>query len=115
MNNYSALDEAFSLVNLEFKEPEFRLYYNDEGYPLVMSSGDYPNGNYIAIDRETYNKGVMSNMLVVNNELTYTDVDNFQKQLHKADSGYQVVMNNPSLILEEFEKYEKTEYYGKRN
>lgn len=45
----------------EFKLPEpkeisYRLYYNEQGYPICWTMEDLP-GNYIEIDIETYRSG----------------------------------------------------------
>lgn len=42
-----------TFVFLEPSLPTFRLYYDDDGCPLLYTMEDIP-GNYINIDRETY-------------------------------------------------------------
>ena len=37
----------------ELKPPLYRVYYNEQGYPLFLTNEDLP-GNYIDIDRETF-------------------------------------------------------------
>lgn len=48
--------EEFFAIWQEVAEPPpvtYRLYYNDQGHPLVYSMEDLP-GKYIEIDQETY-------------------------------------------------------------
>jgi len=40
----------------EHAELEYRLYYNDLGEPLFYSTDNKP-GNYITVDKETYDTG----------------------------------------------------------
>ncbi len=37
------------------KEPEYRLYYDDQGYPLFYSMQECV-GNYVVVSKETYKK-----------------------------------------------------------
>jgi hypothetical protein len=46
----------------------FRLYYNDNGWPICYSMEDLP-GNYIELDAETYQRGP-TNARVVDGKLT---------------------------------------------
>jgi len=47
-------------------EPEYRLYYDGDGFLLFFSMEDLP-GNYLRVDRETYLNG--KHLRVVNGEL----------------------------------------------
>jgi hypothetical protein len=42
-----------ALQPIEEKKVFYRLYYNEQGFPLYFSQEDLP-GNYIEIDRETF-------------------------------------------------------------
>jgi len=53
-NFWQALDQIQPAVDPV--ELEYRLYYNDLGEPLFYSTDNQP-GNYIIVDKETYNVG----------------------------------------------------------
>jgi len=50
-------EEFFGIINsqpkIEFKKPEYRLYYDENGLPLFFTSQDLP-GNYVVVDQQTY-------------------------------------------------------------
>jgi len=50
-------EEFFGIIanqpKIEFKKPEYRLYYDENGMPLFFTSQDVP-GNYVVVDQQTY-------------------------------------------------------------
>ena len=65
-------------------EPAYRLYYNELGCPLFYSMEDLP-GNYIEIDRETY-QNTPPHIRVVNGKLIILETSVVHK-LKPGDSG----------------------------
>ena len=65
--------------------PVYRLYYGNEGEPLFYSTEDKP-GNYIDIDRETFNRA-SSQVCVRNGKLISTAVHKTSRKLVPAAQG----------------------------
>ena len=63
---------------------EFRLYHDENGFPLFFSTEDKP-GNYIVVDQETY-YGSSSNIRVVNGKLKKYYIT-FGKKLVPSEIG----------------------------
>ena len=102
----------------EFSAPpavqiEYRLYYNETGKPILMSSHNHPDGNYIVISKDIYDRANY-NYRVVNGKLESLDqTTTFRVQLHKSTSGMPVVAGHASLPIEPNENYKTVEYYDR--
>jgi hypothetical protein len=75
---------------------EFRLYHDENGFPLFFSTEDNP-GNYIVVDKDTY-YGNSSNIRVVNGKLK-TYYITFGKKLVPADIGQSCDPNDVCVIV----------------
>lgn len=92
---------------------EFRLYYDNTGKPVSMSSHNHPDGNYIVISKSVYDSANY-NYRVVNGKLESIDTaQSFRIQLHKSNSGMPVVKGHASLPVETNETYKDIEYYDR--
>lgn len=104
----------------EFKAPspvilEYRLYYDANGKPISMSSHNHPDGNYIAISKDVYERANY-NYRVINGKLEPLDqYTTFRIQLRKSTSGMPVVAGHASLPIEHNEEYNNIEYYDRNN
>ena len=59
-----------ALLNMPVAEPVFyRLYYNDDGTPIIYSMENLP-GNYIEVDQQTYVLAAF-NVRVIDGKLVY--------------------------------------------
>lgn len=77
--------------------PRYRVYYNDEGYPLFLSHEDLP-GNYIDIDRETF-VDFPKYVRIVNGKLEILQVNHVPK-LVPADSGTPCAPGDVSIVVD---------------
>ena len=102
------LYKKFNPINLEY-----RLYYDENGNPLTMSSHNHPIGNYIIITKEQYEKPNY-NCKVISGKLQFDLKDQFRVQLKKSDSGVAVVRGHAGLVLEN-DTYEEVEYYDRNS
>lgn len=93
------------------QELQYRLYYDDRGRPITMASHDYPEGNYIVITQEQYERPNY-NVRVVNGAITVDTQDHFRVQLKQSTTGVAVVRGHASLVLEN-DTYEEIEYYDR--
>lgn len=101
-------DELYqNFPNLEL---EYRLYYDAKGRPISMSSHAHPDGKYVVITRDQYDKPNY-NCCVVNGKLTFDLGETFHVQLHKSTSGVAVVKGYASLVVED--DYPEIEYYDR--
>ena len=90
MNNLSE-EELLQILQARFQDPPtpnpifFRLYYNDDGTPIIYSMEEFPH-NYIEVDPETYARAPF-NVRVIGGKLTYIDPVVIVKKLQPADHG----------------------------
>lgn len=91
---------------------EYRLYYDAKGCPVAMSSHNHPEGQYIVITREQYERPNY-NCRVINGKLIFDTTNQFRIQLTKSDSGVAVVAGHANLVIEDNETYTPNEYYNR--
>lgn len=113
-----ALLEALAHIQEpEVCDIEYRLYHDEAGVPLFMSSSGHPEGVYIAIDRETYDRADYLHLRVRGGKLVKIE-DDFEhhSELTRGVSGYTVVKNHASIVVRDNETYQgETETYGFKN
>lgn len=112
-----ALLEAFeNLPAVESAIPEYRLYYSEDGLPVSMSSGDFPdNGRYIQISKEIYDRPNYAAMRVVDGKLTFIEnVFYHQQSLKKGGERFRTVKGHAGILVDETYQGE-TETYGFKN
>jgi hypothetical protein len=95
------------------QELEYRLYYDNKGRPTAMASHDYPEGNYVVITQEQYEKPNY-NVRVINGTVVLDTADHFHVQLKRSDTGVAVVRGHASVVLEN-DTYEEVEYYDRNS
>jgi hypothetical protein len=92
---------------------EYRLYYDHTGVPLTMSSHNHPDGNYIIITKDIYDRANY-NCCVVNGKLEPVDTTRqVRVQLYKSTSGMPVVAGHAGLPVEQGDTYKDLEYYDR--
>jgi hypothetical protein len=112
-----ALLEVFkNLPELVESEVEYRLYYNEDGTVLSMSSGDFPvEGKYIKIDKEIYDRPNYSTMRVINGKLTILEnVSHHRNDLYRGGDRFLVVKGHANILVDDTYQGE-TETYGFKN
>jgi hypothetical protein len=80
-------EEEFWSILQAVPEPKqifYRLYYNNDGTPIIYSMEDLP-GNYIEVDQETY-VSASFNVRVINDKLTRINPVITVKKLQPTDS-----------------------------
>jgi len=77
-------------------EPEYRLYYDDEGFPLFFSMEPVP-GNYIVVDRDTYNNGPKHIRVVDGKIVVYKTV--FSKKLTPSAAGVACAVSDVCIVV----------------
>jgi len=92
---------------------EYRLYYDAKGRPVTMASHDYPEGEYIVITREQYDRPNY-NVRVTNGRMVFDTSDHFHVQLKRSNTGVAVVRGHASIVLEN-DTYEEIEYYDRNS
>jgi hypothetical protein len=114
--NQEEIDYWAGVLPVEPTEIEYRLYYNDLGEIVACSMTepyeDLPQ--YKIVTKEQYDK--YFDYCVVNHQLEKINkkIANCVK-LEKSVTGFCVVKNHASLVLEEQEIHMETEYYAYRN
>ena len=88
------------------------MYYNVQGEPISMSSHNHPDGKYVVIDKDIYDKANY-NCRVINGKLNFDLANQFHVQLKKSTTGQMVVKGHAALVVEE--EYSEVEYYGRNN
>lgn len=80
-------EEFWAILHAVSEEinPIYRLYYGDDGEPLFYSTEDNP-GNYIDIDRETFNRA-SSRVRVKNGKLVSTATRRTSRKLAPGELG----------------------------
>jgi len=77
--------------------PEYRLYYDDEGFPLFYSMEALP-GNYIVVDQDTYHNGPKHIRVVDEKIVVYKT--HFAKKLVPATTGVACAVNDVCVIVD---------------
>lgn len=91
-------EEVQSLLSFaEPVVPTFRLYYNEQGMPIVYTMEEL-NGNYIEVDRETYLAASM-NVKVQDNKLIKIDPARSFRKLVPSDSGTPCDPDNVAIVV----------------
>ena len=96
---------------------EYRLYYNEFGEITLGTNtvnDSMPTGDFLVVTEDEYThyyqyKVVKGKLKVIAKDPGYV------VQLEKATTGYTVVANHASLLLESSDEYNDVEYYDKRN
>ena len=110
MNNLSE-EELLQILQTAFQnlpQPKpifYRLYYNDDGTPIIYSMEELP-GNYIDVDQQTY---VLTpfNVRVVDGKLTYVDPVITVKKLQPGDSGIPCSPDDVCVVVNDTQKHIK--------
>ena len=77
--------------------PEYRLYYNDEGFPLFYSTEALP-GNYIVVDQDTYYHGPKQIRIVNGKIVVYKTT--FSKKLVPSTDGVACAVNDVCVVVD---------------
>ena len=83
---------------VDHKEFIYRLYYNDQGYPLYYAAEDLP-GNYIEVDRETFANAPI-NVRVVDNKLKIIR-HVVSSKLKPGETGTACHIHNVSIVVDD--------------
>jgi hypothetical protein len=78
-------------------EPEYRLYHDDDGFPLFFSMEPLP-GNYIVVNQETYLNSPKQIRVVDGKLIVYTI--NFTKKIVPSGSGQACDIRNVCVIVD---------------
>lgn len=114
MNELPALLEAFAGVVEESIQPvEYRLYYDEAGHVVTMSSSDYPAGDYIVITKEIYDRADYT-VRVHDGEIVQADDPTRHHCAIGAGSRFRVAKGHASILVNETYQGE-TETYGFKN
>lgn len=107
--------KALQSLQVAKDEPvEYRLYYDEAGGIISCSMQNHPNGNYIVVTKDEYNR--YFDYYVDNGKLTKVDRSiKYNTLLKKSDKGFKTVKGNASLIVEGTETYTDTENYAANN
>ena len=112
LNDSEFLEAAKAWTPPVIGQPEYRLYYNTETkVGEFMSQEDAP-GEYIVIDRVTYENYSATQLrikdgraFVIPPKLHHT------AQLVKSQTGYETVAGHAGVVLESGETYDNTTHY----
>jgi hypothetical protein len=88
MSDTPLTEEEFWSILRDIPEPKpvfYRLYYNDDGSPIIYSMEEL-SGNYIEVDQLTYASAPF-NVKVINGKLTYIKPVVTVKKLQPNDSN----------------------------
>jgi hypothetical protein len=89
----------------EFKPVFYRLYYNDDGTPIIYSMEEL-SGNYIEVDQQTY---VLTpfNVRVVDGKLVYIKPVVTVKKLQPGDQGTACDPGDVCIVVNENQPNQK--------
>lgn len=94
-------EEFFSIwqnqVSAVHGTPEYRLYYNEDGFPLFYSM-EQLTGNYIVVDQETYLNSP-THIRVLNGKLIVYQT-NFAKKIVPAEYGQACDTRNVCVVVD---------------
>lgn len=90
----------------------YRLYYNEQGRPIVYSMEDLP-GNYIEIDKDTYHLGP-TNVKVVNGGIVYLTLKHSEK-LRPGEQGTACHPRDVAVIDTNSTSLWSKHFYDKQN
>lgn len=115
MNELSALFEAFAgLDDTPSQSVEYRLYYDNEGRPVTMSSSDFPvDGKYLVIDRETYDNADYT-VRVKDSKIVKMHDSMYHYHALTTGPGFRVVKGHANILVDETYQGE-TETYDFKN
>lgn len=86
------------------KPPEYRLYHDENGYPLVYSMEELP-GNYILLDQATWRR-TDHNVRVIDGKLVNLS-NRHVSCLRKSDQGVSCHPSNVSVVVDETTDHQK--------
>jgi len=90
----------------------YRLYYDQDGKPLVYTMEDLP-GNYIEVDRETYVVSPTS-VKVVNGGLVYLTIRNSEK-LRPSEQGTPCHARDVAIVDSNSKTFWSKYFYGEQD
>lgn len=116
-SDFEEILKAFTMLDpIPVIEIEYRIHYDENGDIRYCSTHNHPeNTTYIVVTEEEYNEYFRYKVVNGKLEKIVHDQSRSEIPLVKSDSGYRVVKNNASLVLEEHEECTNVEYYGTRN
>ena len=89
---------------VELKSPEYRLYYDENGCPLVYSMEDLP-GNYILLDQATWRR-TSPHVKVIDGRLVELS-NKYVTRLKPGDQGTPCHPTNVSVVVDTTEPNQK--------
>lgn len=99
-NFWDALD-AFKTTYTPPSPIEYRLYYSKNGNPLFYTTDTSLEGNYVIIDRKTYQAGDYNNVKVIDGILKIRKTSEFWKLVPMdANSGTPCHPDDISIITD---------------
>jgi len=78
-------------------EPEYRLYYDENGFPLFYSTEALP-GNYVVVDQDTYYHGPKHIRIVNGKIVVYRTT--FSKKLVPSTEGVACAVNDVCVVVD---------------
>jgi hypothetical protein len=85
----------------------YRLYYDDEGYPLFYSQEDLP-GNYIDLDLETF-RNPPKHIRIIDGKMTML-TENRARKLRPSDQGTATHPSDLCIVVSESDPHIKWSY-----
>ena len=116
MSSESELIKALNAMVVTEDPPiEYRLHYNTAGEIIMCSMQQHPSSAaYMVVTKEQYD--MYHRHCLIKGNLTLIEHDSGNRvALTPAASGFMVVKNPSSLLLENTETFNNTEYYDYRN
>ena len=101
-------EEEFWEILYNIPEPKpifYRLYYNDDGSPIIYSMEELPD-NYIEVDQLTYVLAPF-NVRVVNGKLTYIKPVVTVKKLQPSTTGTPCNPNDVCIVVDPDQPHKK--------
>jgi hypothetical protein len=86
-----------SQVSAPTADPEYRLYHDENGFPLFFSMEQVP-GNYIVVDQETYHNGPKHIRVVNGKIVVYKTI--FAKKLVPSTEGVACAVEDVCIVVD---------------